>query len=84
MKTYQQLDAREAEQFWGKIWQPREHNEKAEWISNLGKKLKGLDERPKAKIHIDSTRTKVKKYQIGKRKAMMAYMDSGSNIHLYP
>ena len=30
-KTYQQPDARETEQFWSKIWQPREHNKKAEW-----------------------------------------------------
>ena len=28
-KTYQQPDAREAKQFWSKIWQPTEHNEKA-------------------------------------------------------
>ena len=27
-KTYQQPDARETEQFWTKIWQPRECNEK--------------------------------------------------------
>ncbi len=28
--TYQQPDARETEQFWSKIWQPRKHNKKAE------------------------------------------------------
>ena len=27
-KTYQQPDVRETEQFWTKIWQPREDNEK--------------------------------------------------------
>ena len=53
MKTYQQPDAREAKQFWSKIWQPREHNKKAKQISNMGKELKGLKEGPKAKIDID-------------------------------
>ena len=28
-KTYQQPDAKETEQFWTKIWQPKKHNEKA-------------------------------------------------------
>ena len=36
-KTYQQPDTKEAKQFWRKIWQPREDNKKAEWISNIGK-----------------------------------------------
>ena len=44
MKTYKQPDAREAEQFWSKIGQPREHNKKAEWIRNKVKKLKGHEE----------------------------------------
>ena len=30
IKTYQQPDAKEIEQFWKKIWQPKKHNEKAE------------------------------------------------------
>ena len=45
MKIYQQPDARETEKFWGKIWQPREHNKKAEWIRNM-KELEGLEEGP--------------------------------------
>ena len=60
-KTYQQLDTREAKQFWGKIWQPREYNEKAERINNMGKELQGLEEGSKTKIHIDSLRTILKK-----------------------
>ena len=75
-KTYQQTDARETEQFWTEIWQPREHNKKAEWISNMTKDL-GLEEGPKTEIHIDLLRT-LQKYQIGKRQAMMKYTDSGS------
>ena len=46
---------------WSKKWQPREHNKKAEWISNLGKELDGLKEGLKAKAHIDLPRTTQKK-----------------------
>ena len=38
-KQYQQLDVREAKQFWSKIWQTREHNKKAEWISIMVKEF---------------------------------------------
>ena len=37
MKTYQQMDAREAKQFWSEIWQPREHNKNAHGISNMAR-----------------------------------------------
>ena len=47
-KTYQQPDARETEQFWTKIWQPREHNEKAEWINNITKELERGQRWPKS------------------------------------
>ena len=55
-KFYQQPDAKEAKRFWSKIWQPRELNKKAEWISNMSKDLEGLKERPKTEIHIDLLR----------------------------
>ena len=74
-KTYQQLDAREAEQFLSKIYGNQEKIKKAEWISNMAKKL-GLQEGPKAKIHRIIQNNK--NYQIRKRQAMMEYMDSGS------
>ena len=38
----------------------------------------GLEEGPKAEIHMDLRRMTLKKYQIGKRQAMMEYMDSDS------
>ena len=63
-KNYQQLDAGEAKQFWRKIWQPRENNEKAEWKSHMGKKLEWLEVGPKVKILIDPLRTTMKIYQI--------------------
>ena len=47
------MDAREIEQFSTKTWQPKEHDEKAEWINNITKELERLEECPKAKIHID-------------------------------
>ena len=43
---------RNQERFWTRIWQPRRHNKKAEWINNMTKEL-GLEEGPKAEIHID-------------------------------
>ena len=51
----------ETEQFWTKIWQPKEHNEKAEWISNMTRELKGLEEGPKAEIHIELLKKTLKK-----------------------
>ena len=51
-KTYQQPETRETERFWTKIWQPK-NNEKTEWIINMTKELEGLEENPKAKIHIN-------------------------------
>ena len=40
MKTYQQLDAREAEQFWSKIWQLREHNKKSQMDNPHGERVR--------------------------------------------
>ena len=60
-KTYQQPDNEETKQFWYKIWEWREHNRKAEWISNIGKELEGLEETLKAKIHLDPLRATLPK-----------------------
>ena len=38
--TNQQLDAREAKQFWSKIWEQKEHNIKAALINNMEKDSK--------------------------------------------
>ena len=38
-KTYQQPDAKETERFWMKIWQPKKHNQNAEWINNITREL---------------------------------------------
>ena len=62
--SYQQPDARETEQFWCKIWRPREHNKKAEWISNVTKELEGLEEGPEAEIHIDLLRITLKNIKL--------------------
>ena len=42
------------------------------------KRTEGLEEGPKAEIHIDLLKMTLKKNQTGKRQAMMEYMVSGS------
>ena len=44
-----------------KMWQPRKHNEKAEWIKNMTKELERVEEGPKAEIDIDFLKTTLKK-----------------------
>ena len=61
IKTYVQPDARETEQFWTKIWQPKMHNEKAEWINDMTRELEGLEEGPKAEIHFELLKKTLKK-----------------------
>ena len=56
----------------------KKHNENAEWINNITRELEGLEEGPKTEIHIDLLKTTLKKYQTGKRQAMLEYMASGS------
>ena len=48
----------------------------------MEKELKGLEEGPKAKIHIDWLRATPPKYQTGKFQAMIAYLVSGSKNSL--
>ena len=55
-KIYQQPDASITEEFGIKLWQPREHNKNAEWISNMTKESE-LEEDPKAEIHINLLKT---------------------------
>ena len=61
MKTYQQPDAKETERFWAKIWEPKKHNENAEWINNITRELDGLEEGPKIEIHVDLLKTTPKR-----------------------
>ena len=42
------------------------------------KELERLEEGPKAEIHLDLQKISLKKYQIGKRQAIMDYMDYDS------
>ena len=44
----------------------------------MTRELKGLEEGPKAEIHIDLLKMTLKKYQTGKRRAMMEFLVSGS------
>ena len=61
----------------GAKYENGENNRKAEWINNVEKELQGLEEGPKVRKLLDSLRTTLKKYQIGKGQDMKAYMDSG-------
>ena len=36
------------------MWERKQHNRKAEWITNMGRKLEELEKGPKVKIHLDS------------------------------
>ena len=48
----------------------------------MAKELERLEDRQKARIHTDLLKMTLKKYKIGKRQAMMEYMDSGSRNSL--
>ena len=56
---------RETKRFCTKIWQPKKHNQKAEWINDMTKKLGGLEKGPKAEIHIELPKKTQKRYQTG-------------------
>ena len=60
---------------WDKNMATKKHNEKAGWIYNITRGLEGLKEGPKAEIY---SKRQLKRYQMGKRLAMMEYMVSGS------
>ena len=59
-KTSQQPNAKETERFWTKIWPPKRHNEKTEWINHIIRELEQLEEGPKAEIHTDLLQTTLK------------------------
>ena len=61
MKTYQQQDIKETEQFWTKIWQPKKHRKNTEWINIITRELEGLEEGPKMEIHVDLLKTTLKR-----------------------
>ena len=39
-KTYQQLDAKNKKRFWSKIWERKDHNEKADGLWNRNKRVR--------------------------------------------
>ena len=59
-KTHQQPNAKETELFWTKIWQPKQHNEKAELIKHITSELEQLEEGPKAEKHTGLLKTTLK------------------------
>ena len=60
-KTYQQPDAKETERFRAKIWEPKKHNQNAEWINNITRELDGLEVGHKMEIQVDLLKTTPKR-----------------------
>ena len=60
-KTHQQPDAKETERFWAKIWEPKKHNENAEWINKITRELDGREEGAKMEIPVDLLKTILKR-----------------------
>ena len=49
-----------------------------EWINNMTREPEGFEEGPNGEIHIELLKKTLKRYQTGKRQAIMEYTDSGS------
>ena len=65
---------------YGKI----KNNKIAEWINNMIKELKELEEGPSlVDLHLNSLRA-MRKYQIWKHEAIMTYIDSSLKIYAHP
>ena len=47
------------------------------------KELQELEEGPEAEMYLESIRATLKKYQIGRHQAMMAYMDTDFKEYLH-
>ena len=77
-KTYQQPNAKETEGFWTKICQPKQHNEKAEWINHITRELEHSKKAQKLKYTLIYSIRLLKRYQTGKHRAMIEYMVSSS------
>ena len=65
-KAYQQPDIKETERFWTRIWQPKKHNENAEWINDITRELDTLEEGYEMEIHVDLLKTALKRISNGK------------------
>ena len=75
-KTYHQPDEKETQRFWTKRWLPK-NNEKAELINHI-KRERELEKTRKLIYTLIYSKRHLKRYQTGKRMAMMKYMVSGS------
>ena len=60
-KTIFHIDVKNSERFWTKIWQPKKHNENAEWINNITRELDGLEEGPEMEIRVDLLKPTLKR-----------------------
>ena len=82
---YQQLDVKEPKQFLSKIWKQKELNRKEYLIYYMVNNFKNFKKVRRWKYSRIHSEQHSKKYQIGKRLTMIAYMDDGlkkfSSIH---
>ena len=56
MRTYQQLDTKEAKQFYSKKMEWKTHNTKVKWINKMEKELQGCEKDPEIEIYLESFR----------------------------
>ena len=59
-KTYQQPDATETEQFWTKIWQPREHDKKSQMDKQYDKRIRSRRRSESGNTHQSNTKKNIK------------------------
>ena len=62
MRRYEVPDAEESRRFWGDIWTvEKEHNNRAEWLSELKDEIKGRHSQEGVTISIENVRKQAKK-----------------------
>ena len=81
-KIYEQPNAREAKQFWSKIWHTRE--QKCRIDKRHGKRVSKTRRRAKTKMHISSLRTTLKDIKLEKARLWWHSWILVQEIHLHP
>ena len=61
MTSKNRMQKKKKKQFWGKIWEPKEHNIYIELISNMKKEVQELEKGPEVNILFDSERATLRK-----------------------
>ena len=80
-KTYQEPGAKEAKQFWSKIWGQKEHNRKANWINNMKKELQGIEEIPEAENYLKLLRATEQHFTLDTYLILLSVKQGGIKYH---